>query len=80
MTFLGGGGPLQRRMNAIKAHSGHNNSNSIHFRGAPGTFRESLRAATGSGMSSDMVYPPDSNDKTGKDSGFHFRHENYLWA
>ena len=67
-------------MNAIKVHSGHNHSNSISFRGGHGGCRESLRTATGTGVSSDMVYPPDSNDKTGKSSGFNFRHGKYLRA
>ena len=62
-----GGGPLTRRMNAIKVHSGHNNTNSINFRGAGsgGGFRDSIRAATGTGLASDLVYPPDINHKIG---------------
>ena len=54
-------------MNAIKVHSGHNNTNSINFRGAGpgGGFRDSIRAATGTGMSSGLVYPPDINHKIG---------------
>ena len=52
-------------MNAIKVHSGHNHSNSISFRGAPSGFRDSIRAATGTGMSSDVVYPPGTNHKMG---------------
>ena len=65
-------------MNAIKVHSGHNHSNSISYRGGHGGCRESLRTATGTGASSDMVYPPDSNDKTGKNLGFNFRHGKLL--
>jgi len=62
-----GGGPLTRRMNAIKVHSGHNNTNSINYRGAGpgGGFRDSIRAATGTGMSSDLVFPPDISHKIG---------------
>lgn len=56
-------------MNAIKVHSGQNHTNSISFRGGPaggGGFRDSLRTGTGTGMSSDMVYPPGQNHKMGK--------------
>ena len=54
-------------MNAIKVHSGHNNTNSINFRGAGsgGGFGDSIRASKGTGMSSDLVYPPDINHKIG---------------
>jgi len=52
-------------MNAIKVHSGQNHSNSISFRGAPSGFRDSIRAATGTGQSSDVVYPPGTNHKMG---------------
>ena len=60
-----GGGPLTRRMNAIKLHSGHNHSNSISFRGAPSGNRDSLRATTGT-KTSGLVYPPGTNHKMGK--------------
>ena len=63
ITFLLGGGPLTRRMNAIKVHSGQNHSNSLSFRGGPA--RDSIRAATGTGISSDVVYPPGTNHKMG---------------
>ena len=64
ITLLGGG-PLQRRMNAIKVHSGHNNSNSINFRGATSGTRGSIRADTGT-ETCDLVYPPGTNQKMGK--------------
>ena len=61
-----------RTVAAKKGHGrsvGQNHTNSISFRGGPaggGGFRDSLRTGTGTGMSSDMVYPPGQNHKMGK--------------